>query len=130
MSGNDALCVVGAEVGGEERVALVGDTPQHADHLVDGGEACFAPAAGHGSHRFGAEEPSTIAAVIAAMACTADVATQQGEAASAELLLSYGDRLASQLEEVTVTGAGDLAAGIPRHYVRKTPAMRAHDECE
>ena len=66
--------------------------------------------------------PSTLASVIAGLVCAADFARERGKAATAEFILDYADWLADHLEQWTVTTAGELVAGYPRHYIRINPA--------
>lgn len=66
--------------------------------------------------------PSTLAAVIAAIVCTADFAELRHKTGLAEFLHDYGDWAAASLESWTVTDCGELVPGKPRHYVRITPA--------
>jgi glucoamylase len=66
--------------------------------------------------------PSTIAASIAALVCTADICRARGNNDAAAFLLDYADFLESHVDAWTVTTAGTLVPGIPRHYVRITPA--------
>ena len=65
--------------------------------------------------------PSTLAVVIAALACAADWAREVGHTEAAEFVFAYADWLAAHLEEWTVTTEGELVAGISRHYVRINP---------
>ena len=65
--------------------------------------------------------PSTLAVVIAALACTADWAKGYSETSLADFIFAYADWLAAHVEEWTVTTAGDLIAGRPRHYIRINP---------
>ncbi len=69
--------------------------------------------------------PSTLAAIIAGLACAADIGRDHQEPAAAEFLLAYADWLSAHLEGWTVTGQGELLPGTPRHYVRITPAIPA-----
>jgi len=62
--------------------------------------------------------PSTLAAVIAALACAADWGWEMGQTGSADFIFSYADWLVAHLEEWTVTTQGELVQGIPRHYIR------------
>ena len=66
--------------------------------------------------------PSTLATVIAGLACAADFARDRQDPAAADFLLAYADWLSSRLEAWTVTDQGELLPGQPRHYVRITPA--------
>ena len=62
--------------------------------------------------------PSTLASVIAALACAADWAKEVGKLDAADFILAYADWLAAHVEDWTVTTQGELVAGIPRHYIR------------
>ncbi len=62
--------------------------------------------------------PSTLASVIAALACAADWAKEYGKAKAADFIFAYADWVAAHVEDWTVTTQGELVAGIPRHYVR------------
>jgi glucoamylase len=66
--------------------------------------------------------PSTLAAVIAALVCAADMAGSRGENAAAQFLHEYADFLESHVESWTVTTQGTLLPGIPRHYIRIRPS--------
>ena len=66
--------------------------------------------------------PSTLATVIAGLACAADFARERWDPAARDFLLAYADWLSSHLEEWMVTDRGELLPGQPRHYVRITPA--------
>jgi glucoamylase len=66
--------------------------------------------------------PSTLATIIAALACAAEFARARKEKITADFLLAYGDWLSSHVEAWTVTDRGELLPGKPRHYVRITPA--------
>jgi glucoamylase len=70
----------------------------------------------------GGYSPSTIAAVIAALVCTADFARQRGEVDAAVFLEEYADWLEHNIENWMVTRGGTLVPGISTHYVRLTPA--------
>jgi len=65
--------------------------------------------------------PSTLATVIAGLVCAAEFARQHSETGTADFILQYADWLAAHIEEWTVTTAGDLVEGFPRHYVRINP---------
>ncbi len=65
--------------------------------------------------------PSTLATVIAALACAAELAKEHQHGKVADFILIYADWLASHLEEWTVTTRGELVAGFPRHYLRINP---------
>ncbi len=66
--------------------------------------------------------PSTLATVIAALTCAADLAQRHGQEQCADFILVYADWLAAHLEEWTVTSRGELVEGLPRHYIRINPA--------
>jgi glucoamylase len=72
--------------------------------------------------------PSTLAAVIAALVCAADFARARAEPTIANFIEDYADFLESHVERWTVTSAGSLVSGIPRHYIRINPAGVAADE--
>src|SRR5215468_1572129 len=65
--------------------------------------------------------PSTLAVVIAALACTADWGMEIGHTDGAEFVFAYADWLAAHLEEWMVTTEGELVKGIPHHYIRINP---------
>lgn len=65
--------------------------------------------------------PSTLATVIAGLVCAAEYSTRHHQADLADFILIYADWLAAHLEEWTVTTAGELVAGKPRHFVRINP---------
>ena len=66
--------------------------------------------------------PSTLATIIASLACAAEFARGRKDKLAAEFLLDYADWLSAHLEEWTVTSCGELMKGKPRHYIRITPA--------
>ena len=66
--------------------------------------------------------PSTLATVIAALVCAADLAKAHNQKETAEFILAYADWLASHLEDWMVTTKGELVEGYPRHYIRINPA--------
>ena len=65
--------------------------------------------------------PSTLATVIAALACTAEWGRKFGLTDAADFIFAYADWQAAHIEEWTVTTAGELVAGRPCHYIRITP---------
>lgn len=67
--------------------------------------------------------PSTLAQITAAIACAADLASERQDAQTAEFLWDYADWLVASLERWTVTDCGELVAGLPKHYIRITPAQ-------
>jgi glucoamylase len=66
--------------------------------------------------------PSTLATIIAGLVCAAEFARERKDNLAVSFLLDYSDWLSVHLEEWTVTHRGELLAGIPRHYIRITPA--------
>ena len=68
---------------------------------------------------------STLAMMIAGLVCAADFARARDDEKTAEFLLDYADWLAGHLEDWTATSRGELVPGIPRHYIRITPAEPA-----
>src|SRR6266851_7770598 len=65
--------------------------------------------------------PSTLAVVIAALACAADWAMEIRNTDAADFVFAYADWLAAHVEEWTVTTNGELVPGISRHYIRINP---------
>jgi glucoamylase len=65
--------------------------------------------------------PSTLATVIAALACAAEWAKEFGKMDVADFIFAYADWLAAHLQEWTVTTQGELVEGFPRHYIRINP---------
>jgi glucoamylase len=65
--------------------------------------------------------PSTLAVVIAALACTAEWAKEFGKTDAADFMFAYADWLAAHIEEWTVTTKGELVGGHPRYYIRINP---------
>ncbi|HKD45185.1 MAG TPA: glycoside hydrolase family 15 protein [Candidatus Angelobacter sp.] len=65
--------------------------------------------------------PSTLAANIAALICAADFIRDRGELTAAQFVEDHADYLESHVERWTVTTAGTLVPGIPRHYIRILP---------
>ncbi len=66
--------------------------------------------------------PSTLAAIIAALVCTSEIASYRNKNLSVQFLLDYADWLSAHLESWTVTTRGELVKDKPRHYVRITPS--------
>ncbi len=66
--------------------------------------------------------PSTLAAVISAIICAADLLRDEKEEEAAIFLESYADFLHAHLEEWTATTKGSLVPGLSRHFVRLNPA--------
>ena len=65
--------------------------------------------------------PSTLATVIAALACAGDWSREMGLTSAADFIFAYADWLAAHVEEWTVTTQGELVEGIRRHYIRINP---------
>ena len=77
--------------------------------------------------------PSTLAAVIAALICAADMARAHDSPELAHFLEEHADWIESHLEDWTVTNNGVLHPEIKRHYMRIRPPEcgdpYAHEEC-
>ncbi len=65
--------------------------------------------------------PSTLAAVIAALVCAADLARAHQAPELAEYLETYADWIEAHLDEWTTTNEGVLLPGVTRHYMRLRP---------
>ena len=65
--------------------------------------------------------PSTLAVVIAALVCAADLARAHGAPELGTFLEEHADWLQSHLEEWTVTEDGVIDPAIKRHYMRIRP---------
>ncbi len=65
--------------------------------------------------------PSTLAAVIAALVCAADLARAHQAPELAEYLETYADWIEAHLDEWTTTSDGVLLPGVTRHYMRLRP---------
>jgi len=65
--------------------------------------------------------PSTIAVVIAALACAAEFAKEHSHMDTADFVFAYADWMAAHVEDWMVTTQGELVDGIRRHYIRITP---------
>jgi len=65
--------------------------------------------------------PSTLAAVIAALVCAADIARARQSSELGSYLESYADWIESHLDEWTTTSEGVLHPDIKYHYVRIQP---------
>ena len=65
--------------------------------------------------------PSTLAAVISALLCAADLARGYKAAELAEFLESYADWIEAHLDEWTTTEDGVLLPEVKRHYMRIRP---------
>jgi len=74
--------------------------------------------------------PSTLAALIAALASAADMARARGDAATAALIQNYADFINAHLEGWTVTHHGTLVPGIARHFIRILPVKPGAAEPE
>src|SRR5579875_2803328 len=77
--------------------------------------------------------PSTLAAVISALVCAAEIARAHGSVELAQFLEEHADWLESHLEDWTVTNNGVLHPEVKRHYMRIRPPEcgepYAHEEC-
>ena len=71
----------------------------------------------------GGYSPSTLAAVIAALICAAEMLEARGDHSAANFLRTHADFLESHIEKWTVTNEGSLVPGIRRHYIRINPAI-------
>jgi glucoamylase len=65
--------------------------------------------------------PSTLAVEIAAFVAAGAILREKGDPPTARFLEEYADFLECHLEDWTVTDAGTLLPGVPRHYVRIQP---------
>ena len=65
--------------------------------------------------------PSTLAAVIGALCCAAEIATAHGSPELGVFLNEHADWIQSHLEDWTVTSDGVLHPEIKRHYIRIQP---------
>ena len=65
--------------------------------------------------------PSTLAAVIAALACAAELAHAHQAPELGQFLEEYADWIEAHLEEWTTTNDGILLPGVKRHYIRLRP---------
>ncbi len=65
--------------------------------------------------------PSTLATVIAALVCAAEMARTHDQEKASDFILAYADWLAAHLEEWTVSTTGELVSVFPRHYIRINP---------
>ena len=66
--------------------------------------------------------PSTIASIIAALVCAAELARDRANEETARFILDYADWASAHVEEWMVTSQGELLRGKPRHYIRINPA--------
>lgn len=65
--------------------------------------------------------PSTLAAVIGALCCAAEIATAHNAPEFGAFLNEHADWIQSHLEDWTVTNSGVLHPDIKRHYIRVQP---------
>jgi glucoamylase len=65
--------------------------------------------------------PSTLAAVISALVCAADIARAYKASELADFLETFADWLEAHLDEWTTTDDGVLLEGVKRHYMRIRP---------
>ena len=65
--------------------------------------------------------PSTLAAVIGALCCAAEIAAAHGSPELGQFLNEHADWIQSHLEDWTATEQGVLHPDIPRHYIRIQP---------
>ena len=65
--------------------------------------------------------PSTLAAVISALVCAADICRAHGSAELGSFLEDYADWIEAHLDEWTTTTRGVLVPGITHHYMRIRP---------
>jgi glucoamylase len=75
--------------------------------------------------------PSTLAAVISALVCAADICGSQGSDELGQFLLEYADWIEAHLDEWTTTVRGILDPDIPYHYMRIRPPAEGepfHDD--
>jgi glucoamylase len=77
--------------------------------------------------------PSTLAAVISALICAAEIMRAYGSTELATFLEEHADWIEEHLEEWTVTNDGVLHPEVKRHYMRIRPPEcgdpYAHEEC-
>src|SRR4029079_1536653 len=64
---------------------------------------------------------STLAVIIAALASTAQWASESGKMEAGDFIFTYADWLAAHVEDWTVTTRGELVKGLARHYIRINP---------
>jgi len=77
----------------------------------------------------GGYSPSTLASIIAALICAAELFEARGDKHTAEFARTYADFLESHVEKWTVTNQGSLVPGVTRHYIRINPAVSSHGSC-
>lgn len=77
--------------------------------------------------------PSTLAVVISALICAAEILREHGSEEIAAFLEEHADWIEGHLEDWTVTNEGVLHPKIKRHYMRIRPPEcgepYAHEEC-
>ena len=77
--------------------------------------------------------PSTLAAVIGAVICAAEMARAHESAELGEFLEEFADWIEGHLEDWTVTNNGVLHPEVKRHYMRIRPPecgeAYAHESC-
>ena len=66
--------------------------------------------------------PSTIAAMIGALAAATDLLKKHGLPDQAKFVEEYADWMNAHVEDWCVTNCGELIPGKPRHYIRVTPS--------
>jgi glucoamylase len=69
--------------------------------------------------------PSTLAVMVAALTCAAELAAERDDRITAQLIQEYADFLERNIEPWTVTTDGTLLAGVRRHYIRIHPVDAA-----
>lgn len=65
--------------------------------------------------------PSTLAAVISALVCAADIAIAHGSRELGTFLEDYADWIEAHLDEWTTTNRGVISPDVPYHYMRIRP---------
>jgi glucoamylase len=65
--------------------------------------------------------PSTLAAVISALVCAADICSAHGSAELGKFLEDYADWIEAHLDEWTTTFRGSILPDVPYHYMRIRP---------
>ena len=65
--------------------------------------------------------PSTLAAVISALVCAADICSTHGASELGQFILEYADWIEAHLDEWTTTTHGILDPEVPYHYMRIRP---------
>jgi glucoamylase len=72
--------------------------------------------------------PSTLAIVITALVCAAELFEASGDAAAAQFLREHADFLEQHVEAWTATTAGSLVPDVPRHYIRVNPNVGGRED--